>query len=127
MIDETNIVRKKKCLECGTEMDYDEWVKSFKSTRPEKLAPLWWNNKKFCGKACCSRYRERDKKNCLHCGQVFNRQGYIANSNWKKRKFCSRKCSLEYGWIVRLANVMGLEYDVLKNELLKIVEKYSNG
>lgn len=122
---EENIAKQKACVHCGKMMDYDEWVKSFSKTRNVKLAPLWWGNKKFCSKACCNRFRQKDTKPCEHCGKIFNRHWKDANPMWKKRKFCSRKCALEYGWIIRLADCMGLKYEVLKNELIKIAEKYS--
>lgn len=31
-------------------------------------------------------------KKCLHCNKNFAREGKVSNTNWNKRKFCSRKC-----------------------------------
>lgn len=126
MITEENITKNKPCRGCGTIMDYERWLANFPKSK-HKVAPLWWGNKHFCTTNCCTEYRRKQTKPCYHCGTPFHRKGKDGNHNWAKKKFCSKQCSLEYGYIIRIAKAMGLTYEQLKPELLKIAEKYSRG
>lgn len=121
----------KVCPNCKKTIYFDEWLEYYKERAKHRyrreLADIFWNKKKFCSGKCAGEFKSKQTKPCEHCGQVFHRKPLDTKGNWERKKFCSQKCALEYGFIKKLSMNMGIPYETLKEELIKIAEKYSNG
>lgn len=123
----------KICPSCNKRYYYDEWFaeKSKKilerspKSRPDKSLPSFWGSKKYCSKKC-SEHRLDVRKYCVHCGKEFTARNLheYRPHKWRKRKFCGRDCSLEYGFVYRLAKRMGITYEQLREELILVAKKY---
>ncbi|MBW3011328.1 hypothetical protein KY326_03855 [Candidatus Woesearchaeota archaeon] len=120
----------KHCPECGKEFNVTDWFEKNKSPAKKKnmkYTLALWHTKKFCNKKCSEDFYKKQYKHCLHCGNKFFRvPDRYSNQRWGRVQTCSRECMWEKTYITKIAGAMGLTYDILKPELLKIAEKYAN-
>jgi len=115
----------KICKGCGKKIYYDDWFKEKVAKRAQPaVLPYFWKRKKFCTKQCITNYRIKQFKHCKHCGNKYYRNKEYEKAQWNTKTMCSPECALEFGWMLRLANNIGLTYETFKKELMLIAEKY---
>lgn len=90
----------KNCLNCKK-----DFSRPLRKGRKDVIPNHIWLPRKFCSRRCASEYRvihrikEKypNEKRCLECRKIFIRPSFKRGlqdlTGWKKRQFCSTKCS----------------------------------
>lgn len=116
----------KICKGCEKKIYYEDWFneKVYGGKARAHALKYFWRFKGFCSTECMNQFRTKQFKICKHCGTKFYRNKSYSKGDWENRTMCSKSCSLEFGWVFRLSSVMGIPYETLRDELMKIAEKY---
>ena len=97
------------CEQCGKIMSYNKW-------REKHPKANNWRLKRFCSFKCWKKHSQKNYRECINCNNMFL-------VRFRKQKCCSKDCALEYTWISQLAKRVGLTYQELREELIKIANR----
>lgn len=121
--------RYKICVHCKKKFYRKKFASKFEDY-PEKYIDRMWEKKKYCTKSCREEYWSGiDKtmsKYCQLCGKKYYRPRKKAPSAWEGSKYCSDSCHKEAFHILKLSELMGLDFEKLKNYLIKIYKQEVN-